>query len=226
MGLAAFTPDPHLITALIERWRPETNTFHMYHGEVSITLQDVAHLTGLSVSGDALYVEYEKETNWAAIVQEVLGKSPIGHMKDGGRVLMRWLHENFYSCADVEDGPELRQYACAYMLSSIGAFLMPDRSSAYVHCQYLLAFRERRPFAWGATVLSWLYRELGRVVFKIEGGPTSTSAGDIGGWMVLLQAWCLERFPSIARRMLERGLRRPQSRTPPLIARLVSIILN
>ncbi|CAN0838731.1 Serine/threonine-protein phosphatase 7 long form homolog [Linum grandiflorum] len=51
----------------MERWRPETNTFHMYHGEVSITLQDVAHLTGLSVSGDALYVEYEKETNWAAI---------------------------------------------------------------------------------------------------------------------------------------------------------------
>ncbi|CAN0919704.1 Serine/threonine-protein phosphatase 7 long form homolog [Linum grandiflorum] len=47
----------------MERWRPETNTFHMYHGEVSITLQDVAQLTGLSVSGDALYVEYEKETN-------------------------------------------------------------------------------------------------------------------------------------------------------------------
>ncbi|CAN0838216.1 Serine/threonine-protein phosphatase 7 long form homolog [Linum grandiflorum] len=202
-GLAAFTPDPQLITALMERWRPETNTFHMYHREVSITLQDVAHLTGLLVTGDALYVEYEKETNWAAIVEEVLGRSPVGHMKDGGRVQMKWLHENFYTCADIEDGPQLLQYACAYMLSSIGAFLMPDRSSAYVHCQYLLAFRERRPFAWGATVLSWMYRELGRVEFKIEGGPTSTSTGDIGGWMALLQAWCLERFPNIARRMHE-----------------------
>ncbi|CAN0829914.1 Protein MAIN-LIKE 2 [Linum grandiflorum] len=88
----------------MERWRPETNTFHMYHGEVSITLQDIAHLTGLSVSGDALYVEYEKETNWAAIVQEVLGKSPVGHMKDGGRVQMRWLHDNFYSCANEKTG--------------------------------------------------------------------------------------------------------------------------
>ncbi|CAN1238715.1 hypothetical protein LINGRAPRIM_LOCUS2172 [Linum grandiflorum] len=103
---------------------------------------------------------------------------------------------------------------------------MPDRSSAYVHCQYLLAVREQRTFAWGATVLSWMYRELDRVVFKIKGGPTSTSAGDIGGWMVLLQAWCLERFSSIARRMHERGLRRPQSRISPLIARLVSIIFN
>ncbi|CAN0881198.1 Serine/threonine-protein phosphatase 7 long form homolog [Linum grandiflorum] len=47
----------------MERWRPETNTFYMYHGECSLTLQDVAHLMGLSVTGDALYVEYEKETN-------------------------------------------------------------------------------------------------------------------------------------------------------------------
>ncbi|CAN0884137.1 Serine/threonine-protein phosphatase 7 long form homolog, partial [Linum grandiflorum] len=81
--LAAFTPDPHLITALMERWRPETNTFYMYHRECSLTLQDVAHLTGLSVTGDALYVEYDKETNWAARVEEVLGKSPGGHLKDG-----------------------------------------------------------------------------------------------------------------------------------------------
>ncbi|CAN1223016.1 Protein MAIN-LIKE 2 [Linum grandiflorum] len=176
----------------MERWRPETNTFHMYHREVSITLQDVAHLTGLSVSGDALYVEYE------TIVEEVLGKSSGGHMKDGGRVQMKWLQDNFYTCADIEDGPQLRQYAWAYMLSSIRAFLMSDRSSAYVHCQYLLAFSE----------------------------PMSTSAADIGGWMALLQAWCLERFPSIARRMHERGHRRPQSRIPPLIARLVSIIFK
>ncbi|CAN0875165.1 Serine/threonine-protein phosphatase 7 long form homolog, partial [Linum grandiflorum] len=145
-GLAAFTPDPHLITVLMTRWRPETNTFHMYHGECSLTLQDVAHLTGLSVAGDALYVEYDKETNWAAIVEEVLGKSPVGHLKDG-RVKLGWLHDHFYSCADVEDEIQLRRYACAYMLSIIGAFMLADRSSAYVHCQYLLAFRERRPFA-------------------------------------------------------------------------------
>ncbi|CAN0917285.1 Serine/threonine-protein phosphatase 7 long form homolog [Linum grandiflorum] len=116
----------------MERWRPETNTFHMYHEDVSLTLQDV-HLTSLSFTDDAMYVEYEKETNWAAIVEEVLGKSPGGHLKDRGRVQMRWLHDSFYSCADIKDGPQLRQYACAYMLSIIGAFLLADRSSAYGH---------------------------------------------------------------------------------------------
>ncbi|CAN0904325.1 Protein MAIN-LIKE 2 [Linum grandiflorum] len=106
----------------MECWRPEMNTFHMYQEECTITLQDVAHLTGLLVTGDALHVEFEKETNWAAIVEEVLGKSSGGFLKGDGLVKLGWLHDHFYSCTDVSDDDEtqLLQYARAYALSIIG----------------------------------------------------------------------------------------------------------
>ncbi|CAN0838300.1 Serine/threonine-protein phosphatase 7 long form homolog [Linum grandiflorum] len=76
-GLAGFTPDPHLITALMERWRPETNTFYMYHEECTVTLHDVANLTGLPVTGDALHVEYEKEMNWLLWLRRFWANPPV-----------------------------------------------------------------------------------------------------------------------------------------------------
>ncbi|CAN0908129.1 Serine/threonine-protein phosphatase 7 long form homolog [Linum grandiflorum] len=63
-----------LCTALIDRWRPETNTFHMYHGEMTITLEDVAFITGLPVDGGAVFQEYPpRDYDWDAAIFRILG---------------------------------------------------------------------------------------------------------------------------------------------------------
>ena len=46
--------DRSLLTALVDRWRPETHTFHLPCGEMAPTLQDVAYLLGLPLDGDAV----------------------------------------------------------------------------------------------------------------------------------------------------------------------------
>ncbi|KAL4386747.1 hypothetical protein GQ457_09G012220 [Hibiscus cannabinus] len=45
---------PVLITTLIERWRPETHTFHMPCRECVVTLQDVVYLIEMPINGKPL----------------------------------------------------------------------------------------------------------------------------------------------------------------------------
>ncbi|KAK1612682.1 hypothetical protein QYE76_036355 [Lolium multiflorum] len=42
------------LTALVDRWRPETHTFHLRTGEMTPTLQDVSVILGLPIHGEAL----------------------------------------------------------------------------------------------------------------------------------------------------------------------------
>ena len=46
--------DHNLITAFVERRRPETHTFHLPHGETMITLQDMEVLLGIPIDGEAI----------------------------------------------------------------------------------------------------------------------------------------------------------------------------
>ena len=63
--------DHALIAAFVERWRPETHSFHHSHGEMTITLQDVEVIMGMPIEGEAM-VGSTKRT-WKTVCAEMLG---------------------------------------------------------------------------------------------------------------------------------------------------------
>ncbi|QHO23281.1 uncharacterized protein DS421_12g362230 [Arachis hypogaea] len=69
-----------LLSALVERWRPETYTFHLPVGEVMVTLEDVTHILGLLVNGEP-----------------VTGRTDSSH---------QFLVENCIACFGWEPGPQ------------------------------------------------------------------------------------------------------------------------
>lgn len=48
-----------VVSAFVERWYPETNTFHMSFGEMTITLDDVLYVLGIPVVGRAVCIPYK-----------------------------------------------------------------------------------------------------------------------------------------------------------------------
>ncbi|CAN0873545.1 Protein MAINTENANCE OF MERISTEMS [Linum grandiflorum] len=67
-----------LCTTLMERWRLETNTFHMYHGEMTITLEDVSFITSLPVDGAVVACALERFPSIAQRTYDDRRRGPDG----------------------------------------------------------------------------------------------------------------------------------------------------
>ncbi|KAK5845904.1 hypothetical protein PVK06_002147 [Gossypium arboreum] len=196
--------DPKLISALIERWRPETHTFHLSCGECTITLEDVELQLGLPVDGYAV-TGSAYSTDWGAVCFELLGAIP--NNINGGRIEMGWLRDTFPEPNNDSTELERIRYARAYILEMIGGYLMPDLSRNRVHLRWLLKlvdFRAAGELSWGSAVLATLYREMC--------GPTRPNKAKIGGCLSLLQSWARFHFPFLRPRV-------DQPYTFPLITR-------
>ncbi|KAH7854064.1 hypothetical protein Vadar_009657 [Vaccinium darrowii] len=65
MDIPFISLDLTLTTTLLERWRPETHSFHLRSGEWTVILQDVVVLLGVPVDGLPT-VESTKQ-NWGVV---------------------------------------------------------------------------------------------------------------------------------------------------------------
>nr|XP_034598351.1 protein MAIN-LIKE 1-like [Setaria viridis] len=62
-----------VITVLVDRWRPETHSFHLPFGEMTVTLQDCQKMLGLSIRVNAVTRPCVSEV-WRARVATFLGR--------------------------------------------------------------------------------------------------------------------------------------------------------
>ncbi|XP_061368047.1 protein MAIN-LIKE 2-like [Gastrolobium bilobum] len=129
--------DSALVTALVKRCRLETHTFHMLPGEITITLEDVAMITGLPIDGE--HVTCMSETReLRALVPQLLGRTPSASNFKGGTLKTSWLGGNLANVEEwMEDEENLLQFTRAYILPLIRGFLLVDHSGGKVHLRYL-----------------------------------------------------------------------------------------
>ena len=159
--------DWHLITALVERWRPEKHTFH---------------LLGLPVEGHAVIMD-TTGINLHQWCHDLLGRDPEDKDWKGSRLKMSWIKNQFMPIPDNVDGYEVReQYTRAYILLMIGGCLFPDNSSSHLYATFLPLLQDFRTidnYSWGSATLAWLYRQLCRA--------SRSTATEIWGPVILLQ---------------------------------------
>ncbi|KAL5130618.1 Serine/threonine-protein phosphatase 7 long form [Glycine soja] len=160
-----------LITALIERWRPETHTFHLRCREATITLQDVFHIEGAPLID-------QTNLDWAELCEKLLGVRPQECELQGSVVKLSWLAHHF-SEINIHDGniEQLQRFTRAWILRFIGGVLFVDKSSSKHVCM-------------GPAVLAYLYKEMCSATdYKIK---------SIGGMCILIQMWAWECCTTLA----------------------------
>lgn len=198
--------DSALISALVERWRPETHTFHLPYGECTITLQDVAFQLGLRVDGEPVSgctSSWETFLNRdiRSFCRELLGVVPEESDMQGCTVKLTWFKKAF-DTLDVDASEEtIARHTRAFILRLLGGFLMPDSSASRVSLKWLPLlqdFAEVGRLSWGSAVLATLYRQLCRGV--------KHKAKNISACLALLQSWAWYRIRAL----------RPDGRYPPV----------
>ncbi|XP_043810688.1 serine/threonine-protein phosphatase 7 long form homolog [Manihot esculenta] len=188
--LGFFALDWHLISALVERWRPETHTFMFPEGEMTITLQDVGLITGLPVNGAA--VTGRSRHYWPSLCEALLGVVPPNSAIRGCYLKMVWLAEEFGQLPDDYDEVVVQRFARAYLMRVIGS-LFSDTSASRVNLMFLplLAdLEEAGNYSWGAACLAWLYRQLCKA--------TNPEVMQMAGPLFILQIWAWDRITAVS----------------------------
>ncbi|XP_044947682.1 uncharacterized protein LOC123397037 [Hordeum vulgare subsp. vulgare] len=156
------------VTALIDRWRPETHSFHLRIGEMAVTLQDVSMITALPIEGKPLCMSTDFE-GWRQQMEALIGMSPPEpEVEDGGKkdrvpagAPFTWIAANFAHCPEDANDEVIQRYARVYMWYVISRTIFADgtgKNAPWMWLKALTVFDNK--FTWGSAALATLYRQV------------------------------------------------------------------
>ncbi|XP_072084561.1 serine/threonine-protein phosphatase 7 long form homolog [Arachis hypogaea] len=126
-----------LVNALVERWHPDTHTFHLPVGECAVTLEDVAMIFGLPTDG--LPVTGMTLSSFEALEAECLhqfGVTPRKLDYRGSGIKLTWLR-NLKERLQLTDENSIHVYVKCHIMLLIGTIFFGDKSGASVHWKFL-----------------------------------------------------------------------------------------
>ncbi|KAL5128537.1 Protein MAIN-LIKE 1 [Glycine soja] len=163
------TGDPGLVSAFVEKWHSEANTFHLPVGELTITLDDVSSLLHFPITSALHSFHALSKEEAIFLLTELLEVS-----------------------AEEARAETTLTPARAYLLHLVGCTLFANKSATYVHVVHLDAFcdlGQSGGYAWGVAALVHMYDQLDEA--------SRTTTRQIAGYLTLLQCWIYEHFPSV-----------------------------
>ena len=179
-----------LLCAFVERWQPDTNTFHMPFGEMTILLHDLAYILRIPISGRPCSGEKVGKSEVADFFGYDVSTITVGGdngglpIYRGGGVLCEALNYHIKNTNHSQD------QSTAYFWHLLGNTLFADKSGDRVIAGLLSLVREPgevKEYAWGVGALAYLYRHLGM-------GSRMHVKG-VAGCLTILQCWIYLHFP-------------------------------
>jgi hypothetical protein len=111
--------DGPLLTTFVDKWHPETHTFHLPSGEITVLMQDIGYILGLRLDGPAVTGRVEP-LNWKDMVVQFTGHRPPdleegkNENKTSG-VRSAWLRQCFNMCPPPAPKDIIERHTCVWL---------------------------------------------------------------------------------------------------------------
>ncbi|XP_026415832.1 uncharacterized protein LOC113311201 [Papaver somniferum] len=190
------------IYAFLERLCPETDTFHMPFGEMTITPDDIVQILNLPVQGTAVKLNYTKQLSWTQLY--VLTKKCLGWDEETTTAEFMWhasyktrqininqLMSMYRGTLDKERNgtltdDQVNQVTTAYLLCVLGCVIFPNTTGNHIDAnltQLLDTLHEVGDYSWGTECLAHLMEELRKA--------SRQATIQVGGNVSLLQVFII-----------------------------------